>query len=209
MLTGSSIYVDPSGCAVSATVLLARHGHHDEVGTVLSGRSEIGLSPTGRDEARRLAGHLRDRPLVAVYSSPRCRARRTAEAVADGHGLPVAVLDDLDEIDFGAWAGQDFAVLADDPIWQRWNARRATAATPAGDTMAATTARAVAAIGRVAVEGMVLCVSHCDVIRGVVAHVLGLSADRLLAFDVDCASLTTLAIDGGDWRLVGLNERPQ
>ena len=41
--------------------------------------------------------------------------------------------------------------------------------------MGAVTARAVRHIEAVAREAPVLCVSHCDVIRGVVAHYLGLT----------------------------------
>ena len=73
--------------------------------------------------------------------------------------------------------------------------------------MAGATARAVRHIEAVAGERPVLCVSHCDIIRGVVAYYLGLDANRLLAFDVDPASLTTLVLHGSGARLVALNER--
>ena len=204
-----SIYVDPIGPAVSATILLARHGHHAEVGHVLSGRSEIALDAAGTAEAERLAERLAAMPLTAIHASPRRRARDTAAIVAARHGLPVTVLRGLDEIDFGGWTGQSFAALADDPAWHVWNAARGTAATPAGETMAAATARAIAAITAATGRGPVLCVSHGDVIRGIVAHVLGVPADRIFAFDVDCASLTTLVVDGDAMRLIALNERPQ
>lgn len=194
---------------MTTTVLLARHARHAEVGRVLSGRSAIALDAAGEAEAARLADRLAAVPLVAVCASPRERARQTAATVAARHDLPVTMVDGLDEIDFGRWAGQRFAALADDPAWHAWNASRGTAATPAGETMAAVAARALAAIRGVAATGPVLCVSHADVIRGVVAAVLGLDGDRLLAFDVDCASLTTLSLDGDTIRLVALNERPQ
>lgn len=191
---------------MTATVLLARHARHDEVGTVLSGRSDIALNPAGVGEAERLAARLAAIPLTAVLSSPRRRAWQTAEIVAAPHGLPVTRADGLDEIDFGDWTGRAFAALDGDPAWNRWNIERGTAATPAGDTMAAATARAWAVVAGVR-AGAVLCVSHCDVIRGVVARTLGLSADRIFAFDSDCASLTELAVDGEAARIVTLNER--
>ena len=107
----------------------------------------------------------------------------------------------------GRWAGQPFTTLASDPAWERWNAERATATTAGGEDMAGATARAVRHIEAVAGERPVLCVSHCDIIRGVVAYYLGLDANRLLAFDVDPASLTTLVLHGSGARLVALNER--
>jgi broad specificity phosphatase PhoE len=192
---------------VSAAILLARHGSHAEVGSVLSGRSEIPLSPAGRAEARRLAARLADVPLAVIHSSPRRRARDTAAIVAERRGLSVMIVNALDEVDFGAWAGRSFDALEDDPTWRRWNEARGSSRAPGGETMAAATARAMDHIAAIAGDGPVLCVTHCDIIRGVVAHVLGLHADRLLAFDCDPASLTTLALWNGGGRVVALNER--
>lgn len=175
----------------------------------MSGRSGIALNGRGRGEARRLAERLARVPLAAIHSSPRRRAIETAEFVAAGRELEFRETGALDEIDFGDWTGRSFMALADDPAWRHWNAARATARTPSGETMTAATMRAVDHISAIAGEGPVLCVSHCDIIRGVVAHVLGLGMDRLLAFDCDPASLTRIEADGGDLRLVTLNERPQ
>ncbi len=188
-------------------VLLARHAHHAEVGRVLSGRSEIGLDAAGIEQAARLAARLAAVPIAGVVSSPRPRAIETAKIVASGHGLAVTHDDDLDEIDFGRWAGQAFTSLEHDAAWQAWNATRATAATPAGETMAAATARAWRAIRRGG-GGPILFVSHADIIRGVVADVLGLSYDRMFAFDCDPASLTMLEVWDDGARVVSLNERP-
>lgn len=193
---------------MTATVFLARHGSHSEVGHVLSGRSEIGLSPAGRAEAGLLAERLAATSLGAIHSSPRRRALETAAIVAERQALPVQVADALDEIDFGTWSGKSFAELEADPEWREWNASRATAATPAGETMSGATARIVSHIEAIEPQaGPLLCVSHCDVIRGIVAHYLGLEFDRLLAFDIDPASLTTLALHDGGGRVVSLNER--
>jgi broad specificity phosphatase PhoE len=146
-------------------------------------------------------------PLVAIHSSPRRRTWETAQIVADRQGLDVTISDALDEIDFGAWTGQSFAALESDPRWRRWNEARGSGAPPGGETMAAATARAIDHIVQISADGPVLCVTHCDIIRGVVAHILGLHADRLLSFDCDPASLTTLVLWNGGGRVVALNER--
>jgi broad specificity phosphatase PhoE len=193
---------------LSALILLARHGHHREVGHVLSGRSDIPLDTQGADEARRLAGRLADVPLRAVYSSPRRRACETAAPIAARHGLDVTIVDALDEIDFGAWSGQRFDALDWDPAWRYWNAARGSARCPGGEGMAEAVTRARDHIEAIAQpDTPVLCVSHCDIIRGLVAHYLGLSADRLFRFDVDPGSVTTLSLHPGGGRVVALNER--
>jgi ribonuclease H / adenosylcobalamin/alpha-ribazole phosphatase len=191
---------------VTATILLARHGSHDEVARVLSGRSEIALNAAGRAEAGRLAERLAATPLAAIHSSPRARARETAEIVAARRDMNVEIVDALDEIDFGAWTGMSFAELEGDPAWAHWNAQRGAATPPGGESAGAATGRARAHIE--AIEGeTVLCVSHCDVIRGLAAHYLGVHPDRMLGFDCDPASLTTLRLGEGWARVVALNER--
>jgi ribonuclease H / adenosylcobalamin/alpha-ribazole phosphatase len=193
---------------VSRTIFFARHGTHAEVGHILSGRSEIPLNHAGRAEAARLAARLDTVELAAVQSSPRARARQTAEIVAARQGIPVEVVDALDEIDFGAWTGRAFADLAGDPAWDHWNRARGRATTPGGEDMTGAVNRAVAHVAELEEgEGPVLCVSHCDIIRGIVAHYLGLPLDRMLAYDCDPASVTTITLAGGDGRLTSLNER--
>ncbi len=196
-------------------VFLVRHASHDELGRVLSGRSDITINAAGRAEAGRLAQHLAGRlagrsagvTIGAIHSSPRPRARETAAIIAEAHGVSVEDAEDLDEIDFGSWAGKTFDALAGDPAWQEWNARRGTASTPGGEGMKGATARAVRHIEAAAGEAPLVCVSHGDVIRGVVAHYLGLESDRLLSFDVDPASLTEIALHPGGGRIVSINER--
>ena len=191
------------------TIYLARHASHAEVGHILSGRSEIALSDQGRGEAERLAERLLAVPIAAIHASPRRRAIETAGIVAAAQGLAVTEVAALDEIDFGVWSGQSFAALESDPAWRRWNADRGSAKTPAGETMAQAVARAAAHLATIDAAGPVLCVSHCDIIRGLVAKVLGLGMARILDFDCDPASLTTLERHQGGTRLVTLNERPR
>ena len=194
---------------MSTLVLLARHASHDEVGSVLSGRSAIALSAAGREEARAMARRLAERTPHAVHTSPRRRAQETAEIAAGGAG-DIRIVPALDEIDFGGWSGRSFAALEEDPKWQTWNRARSTVRAPGGETMAEATERAVTHIAETAeaMDGQsLLCVTHCDIVRGVVAHMLGLSADNLLRFDVDPASLTTLEVAPWGMRLVSLNER--
>lgn len=189
-------------------LLLARHGTHAEVGHVLSGRSEIALSTRGHDEAAALARHLARVDVSAIYASPRRRTVETAAAVAQSRGIDVVHAPALDEIDFGAFTGRDFASLADDPDWQQWNAERGSARCRGGETMSEAVARAIGFLAAVG-EGTSLCVTHCDIIRGVVAHWLGLGFERMFQLGCDPGSVTTLALDErGGATLVALNERP-
>jgi broad specificity phosphatase PhoE len=196
---------------MTAAILLIRHAAHTHLGEVLSGRAgDVPLSQAGREQAQELARRLGGERLGAVHASPVRRARETAEAVAAVHGLPVTIAEPLNEIDFGDWTGKRFAELAGEADWERWNSARAASAPPGGEAMAAVQIRALAHLRRVAdrTSGLVVAmVSHADVIRAAVCGVLGLSLDRLLAFDIDPASVTR--IEAGPWgeRLVSLNGR--
>jgi broad specificity phosphatase PhoE len=189
---------------------LARHAHHAELGRVLSGRcAELPLSADGREQARQLAVRLEGRDVSMIETSPQQRAQETAAIIAQRLDVPLHVRPALDEIDFGAWSGRPFSELDADPHWHRWNDRRASVAPPYGESMSDAARRIVGHLAGLAEEGRsgVLCVTHCDMIRGAVAFYLGLGFDNLFRFEVDPASLTTLALNDGSARLLSLNER--
>lgn len=184
---------------------LVRHASHDEVGRILSGRSAIPINGAGRIEAAGAARRLAARRIESVWTSPRERARETAAIVAGRHGLAPKSADALDEVDFGEWTGRTFAALDADPRWVAWNASRGTARAPAGETMGEAVDRAIDFLRRL--DGEVVCVSHCDIIRGVVARAIGLDLDHILRFDCDPASITTMSTERDAIRLVALNLR--
>jgi probable phosphoglycerate mutase len=194
---------------MTRTILLARHGIHAEVGHVLSGRSDIALADEGRAQAERLAEWLDRVQLASIHTSPRARTQQTAAPAAARARLLPVVAPALDEIDFGAFTGRDFASLDADAEWQRWNAERDTARCPNGETMAEAVERAWRYIHAIpASDAPALCVTHCDVIRGLVARHLGVSFTGIYGFDCDPGSVTTLQLSDTGTRLIALNERP-
>lgn len=192
---------------MSGIILLARHGSHAEVGRVLSGRSEIALDARGRSEAAALAAHLGTVPLASIHSSPRRRTVETAEPIARDKRLNVRISNALDEIDFGGFSGRDFTDLARDPAWHHWNVARGDARCPGGETMAEAVQRASAYLAALPPEETpALCVTHCDIIRGIVAYCLGIGLDHLFKFECQPASLTALSMERAETRLLSLNE---
>ena len=194
---------------MSVLIGLVRHGSHDDLGTWLSGRTrDIALNTAGRAETAALAQRLAGRGVTMITTSPRRRTAETAAILGQGLGLVPVTADALDEIDFGAWSGARFADLDADPAWRHWNAARGTAPSPGGETMAGAVARAVAHLDGLAEQGggPVLCVSHCDVIRGVVAHALGLTLDNILRFEIEPASISWVMAHGqGSFHVLTLN----
>lgn len=196
---------------MTLTLILIRHAAHVELGRTLSGRRpDIALSQDGLQQAEIVADLLAVEPIAAVYSSPRERAWYTARELADRLGHKVLAAEGLDEVDFGTWTGLSFDRLEGDPGWDQWNSARSIARPPGGESMFEAVGRAVAAVSDIAAEhraGTVAAVSHCDIIRGLIAFYLGLPLDNLLRFDVDPGSVSRLVI--GDWgaRVMSMNEK--
>ncbi|PTM59935.1 histidine phosphatase family protein [Desmospora activa] len=69
-------------------------GHHDEP-----------LSPEGVEQAQRLAKHMKEWPLDAVYASDLSRAIQTAEMLGRDRGLEVKPCPEIRERFFGEWEG--------------------------------------------------------------------------------------------------------
>jgi broad specificity phosphatase PhoE len=186
---------------VPTLVYLVRHAHHDLLNRVLVGRGEgVGLSSTGLVQAEELRRRFNAIDIAAVQTSPRLRARQTAHAIADGQELPVEVVPAFDELDTGAWTGRTFDELQLDPRWHNWNAMRADARAPSGESTRELQSRVVDHIERVAMmypAGRVIIVSHAEPIRAAVLHCLKRSLNEFATVPIEPASVTTLAL-GGD-----------
>jgi len=197
---------------VTTTFFLLRHAAHDNVGRFLAGRLPgVRLGAAGRAQAERLACRMQREDLLAVHSSPRERTQETAALVAAAHGIERVVVEpELDEVDFGeAWQGKDFETLNQDPEWRRWNSVRSMARTPAGERMIDVQCRAMALLERLAAQyagAAAALVSHSEVIKAIVSHVLGLPVDAWTRFEIGPASITTVVT--GEWgaKLLTLNE---
>ena len=149
-------------------ILLVRHGQTDwNLERRVQGHTDIPLNAAGIAEAERLARELAMEPLVAVFSSDLVRARDTAAAVAERHGLPVTIDPALREKDFGTWEGltdTEIAKRFPDAAQGKWGD---------GETTEVVAERAVAAIDRIRTlhpGGTVLVVSHGGPLRALLAH---------------------------------------
>jgi probable phosphomutase (TIGR03848 family) len=197
------------------TLLLLRHGRTtSNAEGVLAGRTAVGLDETGQAQARALGERLRDVPLAQVVSSPLARCRQTVELA-----LPEAqpVLEEgLTECGYGDWEGQTLKKLAKEPLWRvvQTHPSGATFPGPAGESMAAMSARAVAAVRywdeKVAsahgADAIWLACSHGDVIKAIVADALGLHLDQFQRIMVDPASVTVIRYLPGRPFVIRLND---
>ena len=192
---------------------LLRHGQHDLGGGVLAGRMPgVGLSERGRAEIAAVAERLAGEGIAAVYSSPLQRTRESAEILGARLGLPVALRDDLIELDFGEWTGTTFDAIRNDPRWQPWRTQGSLASIPGGESMREVQRRAVEAMLAISdshPHEAVVAVSHGDVIRSVLVFALGMPLDFFGRLEVGLGSLSTIRLDGDGIRVLAVNERPR
>jgi probable phosphoglycerate mutase len=195
-------------------LLLVRHALCDPVGVSLSGRRPgVSLNAAGRAQlaplAARVARRLGGAPLGAVVASPLARAQETAGALARAHGprgrrrrRPRRVrLRRVDRPpDRRARRPRELAALQHVP--QRH-------ARPGGELALEAQARAVGAVLRLAAEhpdGCVAAVSHADVIKAVLGHLLGVPLDLQHRLEVAPASVSEAELRPWGARVLAVND---
>lgn len=191
---------------MGTTFLLIRHGAHLLGGDRIAGRTpDVHLSPWGCEQAAKLAERLGSLPIQAVYTSPMERTRETAAPLADGLGLTLQSLPELNEIDFGDWNGARLDDLRPQPLWQQWNAFRSGTRAPNGESMLEAQCRILQAMERLRErhpDEVVALVSHADVIKAAVAYFLGAPLDLFLRIEIGLASVTAINVgEFGPWVL--------
>ncbi len=142
-------------------VILARHGESElsVVGTV-NGDPTVAcaLTPTGKEQARRLGEKLADVELDLVVTSEFERARQTADLALAGRDATRLVLPELNDVRFGQFEG---GTLADYREWAAGNAPTLEAP-GGGESRSGTVARYVRAYRTILArpERTVLVVAH-------------------------------------------------
>jgi broad specificity phosphatase PhoE len=189
--------------------ILVRHGSTDTLDVGIAGwQPGVTLNERGRREVKALAGRIAG-PFDALFSSPLERTQETASVLAERLELLVQPHLALAELRFGDWTGRSFSELHGDPQWARFNSFRSGTRIPDGETMLEVQTRAVHALLalRQSHPGKrLLLVTHGDVIKALVAYVLGMSLDLLFRFDVAPASQTEIELDEDHMRLLRLND---
>ena len=102
----------------------ARHGHVEGIEPErFRGRADLSLTKQGEGQAQALAARIAAgwRP-TQIYTSPARRCVATAAPIAEACKLEPRVLDELNDIDYGAWQGRSYeeAKAADPDLFGAW-----------------------------------------------------------------------------------------
>jgi broad specificity phosphatase PhoE len=159
------------------------------------GSLDVALSPRGREQAARLGAALAGVDLAAVYASPRRRAVATATAVAEPHGLAVAPLDGLRELDFGELEGRTYAEIERErpELFRQWMDAPTTVEFPGGESYPRLRARVLAAFDELRESHpgtTVAAVAHGGSIRAALAGWLAIPDDAIFRLGLDYAGVS-------------------
>jgi probable phosphomutase (TIGR03848 family) len=193
-------------------ILLIRHAHSvANAKGILAGKSPgVLLTDLGQKQSHDLAERLSGSKITRVRISPLERCHMTVAPLLDSINVknrPEVIVDEnLSEVDYGKWTGKKLTSLYREKLWSVVQNRPSAMYFPNGEGLAEVQVRAMRSLHSAAAEGgLQVLVSHGDVIKSLVAAVLGTHLDNFQKIVIDPASVTVLDYDGKDFRILALN----
>lgn len=193
-------------------ILLVRHAVNDFVktGRLAGWTPGVHLNEEGQAQAEALGRRLADAPITQLYASPLERTMETAQAIQQHHpALSIQSHEGIGEVRYGDWEGMAISALQSRKMWSVVQHTPSRASFPNGETMRGVQARAVNAVEELAARhprGLVVIVSHADLIKMVVAHFMGTHLDNFQRIVISPASITSLMLGYGRPYVVTVND---
>jgi len=168
--------------------------------------TDLPLTEHGEEQALALKGRLDPAAFGLVLSSPRRRARHTAE-LAGFTGDREPILDeDLAEWAYGDYEGLTSAEIVEDvPGWTIW-----THPAPGGESADQVAERLDRVVARVRESGVAraVCFGHGHALRALAMRWLGFDLGLGLHFPLDTSTVSVLGEEKGQPALERWNARP-
>lgn len=196
-----------------ALIIMVRHGQTDEnISGRISGQNSVPLNTRGQEQARLAAEVLAPLGVTHIFSSPVARALQTATVLAERLHQPIEEVPDLREVDYGDWEGKTFGEMRNHPVAHHVFHNPVEAVFPHGEGLLQVQQRGVRVIESIRAQyaqGLVVVVSHGDVIRTVLAHYLGMAFNEYRRLNLDNGALSVLELFEGWVRVKAMNFVPQ
>ena len=169
-------------------IIFVRHGRTPTTGTKLPGRApNLHLSDEGKSQAEMIAKEIKKSSnsflgteVSAVYASPMERTQETAKPIAKTLNLRVRTLQGLNECDFGDWTGRRLRDLSKLKSWSTIQKQPSSFRFPNGESFTEMQNRMLRTIDKLVERHSgetVICVSHADPIKAILASAVGTPLD--------------------------------
>ena len=160
-------------------ILLIRHGHVEGIMPErFRGRADLPLTSRGIAEAKAVAERVASgwRPLQ-LYTSPMKRCIQTGDAIAKACGVASEVVDQLNDIDYGAWQSRTYEEIkgTDPGLFAAWMATPHLVRLPNGESLQDLICRSADALRLVLrrhTNDTIVLVSHDSVNRALLLQLL-------------------------------------
>jgi phosphoserine phosphatase len=193
-------------------LIIARHGETAwNTADIFRGRVNIGLSEAGLKQAEQLGEYLSLKKIQAVFCSPLPRALQTAEAVARHYQIKPQPLEELTDLDFGAWEGKSRqeVMTKNKEIYEQWLDRPDLAQIPGAESLEAATKRSLSALDRIKArnqDATVAIITHRVITKIMICALLGLDNSHFWNIEQSTCGVTTFIHNGRCFILMHHND---
>ena len=169
-------------------IIFVRHGKTPTTGTKLPGRApNLHLSDEGKSQAEMIAKEIEKssssflgKGVSAIYASPMGRTQETARPIAKALNLRVRTLKGLNECDFGDWTGRRLRDLSKLKSWSTVQKKPSSFRFPNGESFTEMQNRMLRTVDKIRERHpgeTIVCVSHADPIKAILASAVGTPLD--------------------------------
>ncbi len=188
------------------TLYLVRHGETEgsEVKRY-KGSIDVPLSEKGIEQMEQVAKYLNRSyktysGLKAVYCSPLIRALKSAEIVAEPHGLKPIVIPDLRERSFGIWEGMSFNEIKDKypEEFEAWAGNPLKYSPVGGESTLEVRDRVIIGLNKILNDHNsqgarnIAIVAHGGVNRIILCHIMGIPLENIFRIEQNFAAINII-----------------
>ena len=195
-----------------AKIYLVRHGESvaNTKGIYQGQTYDTPLSGMCKKQVAALADYFKNIDIDKILTSPLTRTRETALKVADLKRLKIINTPEIIETNHGLWEGLEKRVILNKwpNLYQLWLTKPSEVKFPQGETFLETRQRVTYWWSSITKkETDLLIVTHDNIIRIIVAEVLGLNLDNIWKFQLHPAAVTIVEINNGEGNLLALDDK--
>ena len=194
-------------------LVLVRHGHVPGIEPArFRGGMNLELTERGRRESQLTAGRIaRDWRPAMVYTSPMQRCIDTARAIAQACAIDCQEVDDLRDLNYGAWQDQthDEVRAAHPAQYRQWRHSPHLLKFPDGDSLQQLSARAADALRLIVgthPDATAVIVGHDSSNRALLLHALGLPLAAYWRITQDPCGLSEILADDEGLSVRSMND---
>ncbi len=193
-------------------IFLMRHGQTQwNTAKRFQGSMDIKLDDTGLQQAAKLKQRLSKVDFQAVYTSDLQRCSLTAQMIAKDRVLQVYEMEELREVSFGHWEGQNYDLLKRDLTSgvKAWFDNPSKQIIPGGETVEQVESRLHQVKNHIMANYMnqqVAIVTHGALLRYLLSSWLHLPYNFCWKWDIDNASISVIRWENDIFHLQRLND---